>query len=394
MVRTLGDVLDPVVLSNGFIDSSVNPIHIQEPDLQNRFLLQKHFFVKCLLGTAVLALLAVIVPLRSASAQSVYGGPYFPYDAFSELPKTRIALRQGVLEVAFAPGSLRIPRKEIIAWTRISAEAVVAYYGRLPTPIARLLYVPVSGGRVNGTTYGFRGPATRILLGRNLTRADLETDWVLVHELVHHGFPSIVGRRNWTHEGLATYVEPIARAQMGLIPVEEVWRQLVVGLPHGQPRSGDSGLDGTPTWGRTYWGGAMFFLIADVEIRRRTNNRKGLQDALQLSVASGGNISEEWTFDRFSAMAARATGTVVLEQLYDCLKDTPRTIDLTGLWRDLGISMAGRQVRFNDDALLANVRKTITRPHPVSSELFNSAAVKRRNVITSPCSTFPWIHRR
>jgi len=264
----------------------------------------------------------------------------------------------------------------------------------LPTPVARLLYVPVSGGRVNGTTWGFRGPATRVLFGRNLTRADLDTDWVLVHELVHHGFPSIVGRRNWTHEGLATYVEPIARAQMGLIPVEEVWRQLVVGLPHGQPRSGDSGLDGTPSWGRTYWGGAMFFLIADVEIRRRTNNRKGLQDALQLSVASGGNISEEWTLDRFNAIAARATGTVVLEQLYDCLKDTPRTIDLTGLWRDLGVSMAGRQVRFNDDALLADVRKAITRPHPVSPELFNSPAVKRRNVSTSPCSTFPWIHRR
>lgn len=394
MARTLMVALASLIFNVEFGDSSANSTQIQEPVLRNRFLLQKPLLVKFLVGATVVALLAAIVPLRSTSAQSVYNGPFFPYGAFSELPKTRIALRQGVLEVAFAPGSLRLSRKEIISWTRISAEAVVAYYGRLPTPVARLLYVPVSGGRVNGTTWGFRGPATRVLFGRNLTRADLDTDWVLVHELVHHGFPSIVGRRNWTHEGLATYVEPIARAQMGLIPVEEVWRQLVVGLPHGQPRNGDSGLDGTPTWGRTYWGGAMFFLIADVEIRRRTNNRKGLQDALQLSVASGGNISEEWTLDRFNALAARATGTVVLEQLYDCLKDTPRTIDLTGLWRDLGVSMSGRQVRLNDDALLADVRKAITQPHPVSPELFSTAAVERRNVSASPCSTFPWIHRR
>ncbi len=195
---------------------------------------------------------------------------------------------------------------------------------------------------------------------------------------------------------MATYVEPIARAQMGLIPVEEVWRQLVVGLPHGQPQSGDNGLDGTPTWGRTYWGGAMFFLIADVEIRRRTNNQRGLQDVLQYTVAAGGNISEEWTFDYFNDMAARATGTDVLAQLYDCLKDTPRTIDLTGLWKDLGVSMSGRQVRFNDDALLADIRKEITRPHLAPPDVLKSAtSVKMQRSSNVPsCSTFPWIHRR
>jgi hypothetical protein len=348
-----------------------------------------------LLGIVVLVFVTVAVPVRTVSGQSVYTGPYFPYQAFSDLPKTRIALNQGVLEVAFAPGTTRLSRNEIISWTRISAEAVVAYYGRLPTRTARLLYVPVPGRRVNGTTYGFRGPASRILFGRDMTLAGLETDWVLVHELVHHGFPSIVGARNWTHEGIATYVEPIARAQRGLIPVEEVWRQLVVGLPHGQPQSGDNGLDGTPTWGRTYWGGAMFYLIADVEIRRRTHNQKGLQDVLQFTVAAGGNISQEWTFDYFNELAAQATGTEVLAQLYDCLKDTPRTIDLTGLWADLGVSMRGRQVIFDNNALLADVRRAITKPHPLSAQQIRPATVaKDQSANRFSCSTFPWIHRR
>ena len=44
-------------------------------------------------------------------------------------------------------------------------------------------------------------------------------------------------------------------------------------------QGGGFGLDNTHTWGRTYWGGAMFCLLADVEIRRRTHNRRGLQDA-------------------------------------------------------------------------------------------------------------------
>jgi hypothetical protein len=67
-----------------------------------------------------------------------------------------------------------------------------------------------------------------------------------------------------------------------------VWRDLIEGLPHGLPRAGDRGLDFTPTWGRTYWGGAMYCLLADVEIRKRTGNRHGLQDALRGVLAGGG----------------------------------------------------------------------------------------------------------
>ena len=41
----------------------------------------------------------------------------------------------------------------------------------------------------------------------------------------------------------------------------------------GLPEPGDEGLDYTHTWGRTYWGGATFCLLADVRIRRETHNR-------------------------------------------------------------------------------------------------------------------------
>jgi hypothetical protein len=50
------------------------------------------------------------------------------------------------------------------------------------------------------------------------------------------------------------YVEPIARAQAGQLPVEEVWAGMVQGMPQGEPRPGDKGLERTHTWGRTYFG--------------------------------------------------------------------------------------------------------------------------------------------
>ena len=66
------------------------------------------------------------------------------------------------------------------------------------------------------------------------------------------------------------------------------------GLPKGLPAPGDRGLDNTHTWGRTYWGGALFCLVADVEIHHRTNNRYGLQDALRGIVRAGGNMEHDW----------------------------------------------------------------------------------------------------
>lgn len=76
-------------------------------------------------------------------------------------------------------------------------------------------------------------------------------------------------------------MEPIARAQVGRLTAEQVWGGMVDGMAQGLPAPGDQGLDNTHTWGRTYWGGAIFCLLADIEIRKRTGNAKSLRDALR-----------------------------------------------------------------------------------------------------------------
>ena len=82
----------------------------------------------------------------------------------------------------------------------------------------------------------------------------------------------------------------------------------------GEPAADDLGLDHTHTWGRTYWGGAMFCLVADVEIRRETGNRKGLREALRAIVASGGTIDHDWSLPQALEIGDRATGTHVLDR--------------------------------------------------------------------------------
>ena len=102
----------------------------------------------------------------------------------------------------------------------------------------------------------------------------------------------------------------MARARAGLLQPADVWRGWMKQMPQGQPRAGDQGLDHTPTWARTYWGGAMFFLLADVRLRQRGTPARGLQQALQGVLAAGGDYRAVWDAPRIFAAADAALGQI------------------------------------------------------------------------------------
>ena len=246
-------------------------------------------------------------------------------------------------------------------WVERSARAVSDYFGKFPVARLRLRIASSAGSRArDGTAYGWRGPFITIALGRDATNASLADDWLLTHEMVHLAFPSLPERHHWLEEGLATYVEPIAQARAGLLTPERVWYDFVVGLPQGQPQSGDRGLDNTPTWGRTYWGGALFYLRADLLIRQRTGNRYGLEHSLRAIQAAGGSIDRDWNVDQVLDVGDQAVGVPVLRELYEEMATHPVTVDLGTLWRQLGIRRQGNTVIFDDQAPLASIRNAIT----------------------------------
>jgi hypothetical protein len=246
-------------------------------------------------------------------------------------------------------------------WVERSARAVSDYYGRFPVPRLRLRIASGAGRQAsNGKAHGWRGPLITIALGQDATTASLADDWLLTHEMVHLAFPTLPERHHWLEEGLATYVEPIAQARAGLLTPERIWYDFVVGLPKGQPQSGDRGLDGTPTWGRTYWGGALFCLRADLLIRQRTGNRYGLEHSLRAILAAGGSIDRDWTIDQVLDVADQAVGVPVLRELYEEMAFQPVTVDLQTLWQQLGIRRQGNTVSFDDRAPLASIRNAIT----------------------------------
>jgi len=267
----------------------------------------------------------------------------------------------GKIDVTLPEEKLKVSRQDLMNWIKSAADAVSHYYGRFPVPHLTLKIRSDGGSRVrHGVTYATDGGLIVITVGQNADIDELKEDWTLTHEMVHLAFPSMEDNHHWIEEGLSTYIEPVARAQMGQIPVEEAWRQFIRDMPKGQPMSGDAGMDNTHTWGRTYWGGAIFCLVADVQIREQTKNRKGLQDALRAILNSGGDITQDWDIEKALARGDRATGTHVLRGLYREMCDKPAPVDLDQLWRKLGLSLQNRVVSFDDKAPEANIRQAIT----------------------------------
>ena len=277
----------------------------------------------------------------------------------------RLQVGGSTLQVEFATGALDLSDDVVMKRIETAAHAVTMYYGGFPVPRTRIFIVPVAdrSGVVQGTTWGDVSgwPAfTRIRLGQHTSPQELAADWTITHELVHLAFPSLPDDQHWMEEGLATYIEPIARVQTGELPAKQIWSDMLDGMRKGEPQPGDEGLDRTHTWGRTYWGGALFCLVADVEIRVATGNRKGLEHALRAIVAAGGTIDHDWPLTRALEIGDNATGMHVLTQQYHKWSTSPAPVDLAKLWQQLGVQHSGSDVELSASATYAKIRDAIT----------------------------------
>jgi hypothetical protein len=98
------------------------------------------------------------------------------------------------VDIRIGQGSLR--NEDIVAWVRRATEAVAVYYGRFPVQRARVIVSQDEDkdASIHGTTWGdIQGVQglTRMRHGSAVTKADLEEDWTMTHELVHMALSSL-----------------------------------------------------------------------------------------------------------------------------------------------------------------------------------------------------------
>jgi hypothetical protein len=310
---------------------------------------------------------AVVAPMPPG-AEGDYGAvgiglDVAPYFAFGGWKTHAIALGAGLLLLAIDPSPRAISEEAVVAWVTATAAPVASFFGGFP---GRSLLVVHSarGDTLDGRTLGAGGASMVLELGKDVTPDAAHETWVLTHEMVHLALPSIGRPYRWIEEGLATYLEPLIRARAGQLSEQAVWEEWLREMPQGQPGPADEGLDATPTWARTYWGGAIFCLAADVEIRRRTVGTRSLATAMGTIARESGGVGTRWTLDRFLGAGDAATGVPVLRELYAKLGQAPGRIDLDGLFGQLGLAAHAGKVVVEEGAPLSWIRRAMVARAP------------------------------
>jgi hypothetical protein len=277
-----------------------------------------------------------------------------PEAAFGPLRIQRFPAKGGTLAAVAPDEDLPLTPAQESRWFKTAASALEDAYGRLPLPWTAVFLLPVGqhDGVLFGSTRGGGGAAITVLLGRSVSDQDITADWILTHELIHTALPDLERSHHWFEEGLPTYLEPLLRLREGREPPEAFWSDLRQQLPQGQPQGGDRGLDRTPTWGRTYWGGALFCFVADYRIREATGGKQSLLDALRAILPAGG-IAVHGDIRTLLAEGDEALAKPVLLPLYDAWAQSPETVDLDAIWKRLGVEKGP----FDDGAPEAALRR-------------------------------------
>jgi hypothetical protein len=279
------------------------------------------------------------------------------YGAFGAFRRADLSLPGATLRVALLGQPLALGDAGALEWIRKAASCEARLFGRFPVD-ATVFVVPVPGaeGVVFGRVMSLSGASVVLLFGTATTADSQRDDWVVVHELSHLGSPSFVGEGHWLEEGLATYYEPILRERCGWMSEKALWSHFHTEMERGLRRDGDlPSLEDRDDIDATYWGGALFALLADVRIREATHNARSLDDVIRAVLARAGDATHAARVADFIRIGDEVTGTDVLARLYDSWVVRGENADLGAIWRSLGVEQQG----LLDGAPLGAVRRGI-----------------------------------
>jgi hypothetical protein len=263
--------------------------------------------------------------------------------AFGELRTKSVTLPTAKLDVAIlGDDSIAMGDDAVAGWIERSGKTVSLLWGRFPVDRAAVFVCPVAGRDdvVFGQALSLGGPAIKTFMGTEMKASDIPMDWVLVHEMVHLGFPTFLNEGRWLGEGVATYYEPILRTRAGHLEPKKLWSWFAEQMPRAATR-GKRPLEGRGDIDSIYWGGAFFMLQADVAIRKETGGKKSMDDAMRAIFAKDGDATHVWSVSDVVRVGDEATGTHVLSTLVEAEAVRGEEVDPVRDLAALGVSEKG-----------------------------------------------------
>ena len=262
----------------------------------------------------------------------------------------------------------------LIDWVASAASNVNLAYGYFPNPSPSIVVLPVGDGWNSQAAVHFGrvirdgGETVEIMINENQPIRDYYDDWTATHEFSHLMLPYLRRPHRWLSEGFASYYQNVLLARAGHYSEQRAWQKLWEGLERGRRARPDlSPNDSGRGHARSalmkmYWSGASVALMADVELRRRSGGAESLDTVLARLQACCLPAERSWSGRELFEKLDTFIDEPLFMPLYRRYADTDGFPDARPLLVRLGVDVGGRNVRFDDGAELAEIRRALTAP--------------------------------
>lgn len=227
---------------------------------------------------------------------------------------------------------------DVRRWIGRAMNTTASLGDRFPREQIHFMIVPVrspSEEVVFGMVRRGGGASVLLLPSPDASVAELETNWVAVHELSHLWLPPLHARDRWISEGIATYLQEVLRARCRLQSSERAWSRLQDGFERGR-RSGtgrslvreSASMNRTGAYHRVYWAGTAFALEVDVRLRESSNGEMTLLRAINDAQHSWGSQAQPVAASLLLRTLQEASGAAFIEtlaQTYAAASEFPDT---------------------------------------------------------------------
>lgn len=292
---------------------------------------------------------------------------------FGQFEQRTVPVRGGELRVVLLGQRDDVQLDRFLDWIRATAGNLEMAYGVFPVAHASVLLIPVSGwarGADRPVSFGRvvrdGGSTIELMINPELPIADYFREWTPTHEFSHLLLPYLDDQQRWISEGFAQYYQNVLLARAGQYSAQVAWQRISDGLERG--RNSAPGMspneaadqDSHSTRMKVYWSGAALALMADVELRRRSNGRDSLDTVLgdlqQCCLPS----ARSWSGIDLLSKLDEFLDEPLFVDLYRQHADARTFPDARPLLTKLGVIVEAEQVRLEDEAEFAAIRATIT----------------------------------
>jgi len=252
-------------------------------------------------------------------------------------------------------------------WVVDIGETLSDYLGHFPLSQLQVILIENRRFRTGPVPWGDvkrgGGFGIRFVVDSDQSLEKFYQDWTATHEFSHLLVPNIEYQDGWLSEGLASYLQYLLMARSGQLTPEQAWQKLYLGFNRGLNgtvnapeekliNTSENRRKGNRS-GRTmriYWSGAVYFFMADVELRKQSKGQLGLPELLLKLNQCCIDSRDEWSGIRLAKKLDELSDKDIFVDLYRNIAYSKDFPDFMQTFNELGIQVENEQVTFDSQA--------------------------------------------